>query len=569
MPLAALLAAAAPAPEPLPSAFRLNQVGLEAGRAATVEVAVDDAAPLRWRLSGSRQTGGAATMTGRDLASGERLQRISLPPLPAGTYRLAAAGLTSRVIRVAAHPYAELDRDALGFFTQQRSGTAITRAMVQRAGLERPAGHLPDRATCFSGPDAAGVVWPGCALTRDVTGGWYDAGDQGKYVVNGGIAAWTLGNAIERGMGRAALRAEARWEVEWLLGMQVPADTRLSLRRQNGRVADADAGGLAFAKIADVRWTPLPTAPWADPERRYLYPPTIAATYNLAAVAAQCARVWRHDDPALAARCRGAATAAWDAAARDPDIAGDVATAGSGGYDDPKTSDERFWAAAELWAATADARYRAAVDSDPQLDRAGELGWNETATAGLMTLAAVPPSPERDRARAALVRLADGLLAERVRSGYDIPFAGTDYVWGSNARLLNRGVVLGVAYDLTHREAYRGAERDTLDYVLGRNALDRSYVTGYGARFPREPHHRFWAPWAGAKWPAPPPGALVSGPTNTRGNQDIATARTTTCAPMACWRDDHRVFTENEVAINWNAALLWVVLHLTATETGP
>ena len=28
----------------------------------------------------------------------------------------------------------------------------------------------------------------------DCVGGWYDAGDHGKYVVNGGISVWTLQN---------------------------------------------------------------------------------------------------------------------------------------------------------------------------------------------------------------------------------------------------------------------------------------------------------------------------------------------------------------------------------------
>jgi endoglucanase len=37
-----------------------------------------------------------------------------------------------------------------------------------------------------------------CTYRLDVTGGWFDAGDYGKYVVNGGIAVWTLMNLYER-----------------------------------------------------------------------------------------------------------------------------------------------------------------------------------------------------------------------------------------------------------------------------------------------------------------------------------------------------------------------------------
>ena len=42
----------------------------------------------------------------------------------------------------------------------------------------RPAGHPKDVAVCGKGT--------GCDYELDVTGGWYDAGDHGKYVVNGG-----------------------------------------------------------------------------------------------------------------------------------------------------------------------------------------------------------------------------------------------------------------------------------------------------------------------------------------------------------------------------------------------
>ncbi|WP_239670948.1 glycoside hydrolase family 9 protein, partial [Vibrio variabilis] len=80
------------------------------------------------------------------------------------------------------------------------SGVEIQKAYVQRADLARPAGHASDRVTCFDKEDAWGNQWPGCDLSIDVTGGWYDAGDHGKYTVNGGITTWTLLNLYERGL---------------------------------------------------------------------------------------------------------------------------------------------------------------------------------------------------------------------------------------------------------------------------------------------------------------------------------------------------------------------------------
>jgi endoglucanase len=63
---------------------------------------------------------------------------------------------------------------------QQRSGTEIENAYVQRADLARPAGHPQEIVTCFDQTDAKGNDWPGCNFSLDVTGGWYDAGDHGE-----------------------------------------------------------------------------------------------------------------------------------------------------------------------------------------------------------------------------------------------------------------------------------------------------------------------------------------------------------------------------------------------------
>ena len=42
-------------------------------------------------------------------------------------------------------------------------------------------------------------LYPGwrCTGTFDVSGGWYDAGDYGKYVTSGGIAVWQLLSTLD------------------------------------------------------------------------------------------------------------------------------------------------------------------------------------------------------------------------------------------------------------------------------------------------------------------------------------------------------------------------------------
>ena len=160
-------------------------------------------------------------------------------------------------------------------------------------------------------------------------GGWYDAGDHGKYVVNGGIATYQLLNTFERtktaataaggaALGDGTLRVpergngvpdildEARWELEFLLRMQVPAGKPLA--------------GMAHHKIHDQNWTGLPLHPQDDPQPRELHPPSTAATLNLAATAAQCARLFAPYDAAFATRCGTAAKTAYAAAKAHPAV---------------------------------------------------------------------------------------------------------------------------------------------------------------------------------------------------------------------------------------------------------
>ena len=575
-PLLFLLAAASPAPP-----IHLNQLGFEPGDPKTAIVQAGPA-PLDWTLTDSRGkvlARGKTQPYGDDPASGAEAQRVDFSAFrtPGEGYRLVIGGQASDPFAIRARLYAPLAKDAAAFFYHQRAGIPIEARFVGTAWA-RPAGHAKEVATCFAGEDERGTAWPGCGYSLDVTGGWYDAGDHGKYVVNGGIALWTLLNAYERnpaafpdrslripeaGNGDSDLLDEARWEMEFLLRMQVPAGTRMRLP---GGGAEIDASGMAHQKVADRRWTKLPMPPQDDPEERLLYPPTTAATLNLAATAAQCARLWRGVDDAFAARCLAAAERAWAAAERNPKVLATSSFTGSGGYGDGDVSDEFYWAAAELYATTGKAAYRAAVEGSPHFAApASEPGWPRTATLGTITLATVRsglPEAERKRLRAALVAAADGFLALEKGNGYRIPYPAANYPWGSNSNLLNRAMLLGLAYDFTRAAKYRAGVVDAIDYVLGRNPLGVSYVSGYGARPMRNPHHRFWAHSLDPKLPGPPPGVLSGGPNSTAMSDEVAAKLKGKCAPQACWADDIRAYALNEVAINWNAPLFWVAAWL-------
>lgn len=593
------LAATASA-EPPAAAIRIDQAGYETRGGKIAIVPASQSTPLPWTLrdgAGRIVANGTTQPYGRDPASGESVHRIDFgqSPAPADTgYRLTAGDRSSHPFAIMDRPFAPVARAAMNFFYQQRSGVPISAAFVERPDLARPAGHAPDIATCFSGRDQRGVQWPACDYRLNATGGWYDAGDHGKYVVNAGISVWTLldlhqrlaafgdANAFadgklalpERGDGVDDLLNEARVEVAFLLAMQIPDGTSLSVARDAGRAGQPvtgfrtiDAGGLVHTKIADVAWTGLPTAPAEDRQPRFLYPPSTAATLNMVAVAAQCARIWRQVDPAFAARCRSAALSGWDAALRHPDLLASSDFTGSGGYGDDDVSDEFTWAAAELFVTTGETRFLDRVRRDDLFARPGtSIDWGQLRLAGALTLATAPsalPAADRQRLRTQLLALADGFVAESARNGYGLPFAGMAYPWGSNGTLLNRAVALGVAWQIDPRPAYRRAAVALMDYVLGRNPLDRSYVTGFGTRPMRHPHHRFWAATIDPRYPAPPAGILSGGP-NSATTSEAGPLKG--CAPQACWADDWRAYALNEVTINWNAPLVWTAAFLDATR---
>ncbi len=123
-------------------------------------------------------------------------------------------------------------------------------------------------------------------------------------------------------------------------------------------------------------------------------------------------------------------------------------------------------------------------------------------------------------------------------------------------------MVLGAAHKVTGDAKYRAGMIDAADYVLGRNPIDQSYVAGFGWKPLANPHHRFWAPSLDPSLPGPPPGTLSGGANNTAWADPVAKQSEGKCAAQRCYADDVRAFAWNEVAVNWNAPLVWVAAYL-------
>ena len=225
----------------------------------------------------------------------------------------------------------------------------------------------------------------------------------------------------------------------------------------------------------------------------------------------------------------------------------------------------------------------------------GPFTWKDTAALGTISLAMVPnslPQTEITKARQHITAAADVFVANEAASGYGTPYkAGTKgYAWGSNSFVLNEMMIMGLAYDFSFNNStpstgnvkYLNGIISGLDYLMGRNAMDKSYVTGYGANPVQNPHHRHWAhqAWPIDKYPPPPPGAISGGPNSSYaaladplvGNKatiamDLYAKCNTT--PMKCYVDDVDAWATNEITINWNAPFLWVLNYVSAHHPGP
>jgi endoglucanase len=548
---------------------RVNQVAYLPRGPKKGTLVTEATTKLPWQLknaAGATVAHGFTVPRGVDVSSGQNVHSIDFGGYrKRGTgYTLVADGETSRPFDIDTAVYEQLRADALKFFYPQRSGVEIRDAL--RPGYGRPAGHV-DVAPNLG--DGAVPCQPGvCDYTLDVTGGWYDAGDHGKYVVNGGISTWELLNQWERtaepgklGDGTLAIPEsgnrvpdildEARWELEFMLKMQVPAGRPLA--------------GMAHHKIHDANWTGLPLMPHLDPQQRELHPVSTAATLNLAATAAQAARLYRPYDRAFAGRALAAARTAYAAALANPDrYALDSDGNGGGPYGDAKVDDDFYWAAAELYLTTGEQRYANDILASPvhtaDIFGVGAFDWASTAVAGRLDLALVPNRlPGRAETRASIVRGAEKYLKIQAEHPYGVPYAPANNMWdwGSNSLILNNLVVIASAYDLTGRDKYRDAVFEGMDYLLGRNALNQSYVTGYGDVSSQNQHSRWYAHQLDPALPNPPRGSLAGG-ANSSIQDPYAQSKLTGCVGQFCYIDDIQSWSTNELTINWNSALAWV-----------
>ncbi len=551
--------------------------------------------------SGKTVFTGDSSVLGEDADSGDSVHVLDFSKFQEpGTYTLEADGQKSRSFSIGGTAYySGMLYDALNYFYQNRSGIAIESQFItsgDSTSLARAAGHSNDTARITTDWDDLNSN----GGTQDVTGGWYDAGDHGKYVVNGGISLWMMQNQYEHANqkgdtsayedgtmsipennnGYPDLLDEARWEMEWMLKMIV----------QDGEYAD-----MAYHKVHDIKWTALGMTPADDTLERILKPPTTCATLNLAACAAQASRLWRDLDSDFSKQCLDAAEAAYAAAKKHPDLYAPIdQSIGGGPYGDDDATDEFYWAAAELYLTTGDSSYQkdmkasdwyldvpTTLKGGESVDTVASFDWGHTAALGSISLSLYPDQLGKDAEKLsdAFSEAADTYLQLEDKQGYGQPYAASTisssdsdngYVWGSNSFVIDNAIILAYAYDLTDNTDYLNGAATALDYLLGRNPVDYSYVTGYGTHAVQYPHHRFWAHQLSESFPMAPSGVLVGGPNSGMEDPWVQGSgwKKGEIPPAKCYLDHIEAWSVNECTINWNEPLAWMTAFLCDATDG-
>jgi endoglucanase len=538
--------------------IKVDQVGYPPGAPKVALVASKTAASeftVRRAGDGGVALRGTLASAVDDPDSGDRVQAADFSKLTAaGKYYVEIAGVgRSWEFAIGPEVYGRAWYLAMRSYYGQRCGAAVDLG-PEFPGFKHEACHLEGAWHPSSGKNGA----------RASQAGWHDAGDYGRYVVNSGITTGTLLwtwemfapqvrgvklNLPETGNGTPDILNEIRWNLEWMLTMQ-DEDGGVWHKQTSERFP-------GFVMPEKDKLVSYVVGSGAEPFK------TSCATGDLAAVMAIAARAYQPFDAAFAARSLRAAVQAWTWLGKFPNARfRNPQGVTTGDYGDANCADEALWAAAELYRTTGGAEYRKYflahyAEFTGSIRPVGPQSWGTVANLGLWTyvLGGGKDADATAAIRQASLAAADQIV-ERTRSNaYRISMTTRDYIWGSNAVAANYGMQLLVANALERKPAYVEAALDNLHYLLGRNTFSLSWVTQVGKNPFRHPHHR---PSGADNNAEPWPGLLSGGP--NRGKQDTAMKRLPAETPPArCYLDDQEAYSANEVAINWNAPLVFLL----------
>ena len=503
-----------------PGAPKFGYVGNYLGSSGALTISIDSF-EIRDSLTHAKVFGGVPNYRGPDYRlSGEDIYDCDFSALTTeGNYYLYVPGagrsynfsIDSQVYNNAFYV------SARGLFYQRYNAVNMPYASSEYARGGCPELSEIDISHSTSAAFNAASDYP-VGTQMNITGGWLDAGDYGRYVPTAALAVNLIMTAYEiyperftdnfldipeSGNGVPDLLDEARVELDWLLQMQAPD------------------GGVYFKVTTPAYAGSMPAQ---DTFLRYIAEKTTFSTGHFAAVMAEAYRVYHAFDSVYADTCLNRALLAWQFLENHPTeipVGGfsNLGNGGGGTYGDPGgDADERAWAAAELYKSTGDTAFHSAFEFY-WLQHSPDWGWNEfqhhqRRASWAYCTTDFPIDSNYFNAYINLVELGmDNYHIPRAnsniyRNSYRsdvIPWIG----WGSYAQSTKYVWEFIKGYHLVPKPEYLDYARINFDAQLGNNPMNRSYITGLGYDGPTSPTH---APSQYDTIDAPVPGLPVFGP---------------------------------------------------------
>lgn len=481
-----------------------------------------------------------------------------------GNYRIDVPGVgASYTFKIGAKIHHTLGKAALKYYYYNRGSTSIP--ATHGGAWSRNGGHYDNSVQIHWSAASAGR--PSGTVVNSAKG-WYDAGDYNSYVVNSGITTYTLLSAYEHfksyydtihlnipesGNSMPDILDEIKWNLDWMLTMQDPGDGGVYHKKTS-----ADFDGIVM--------------PDASTGTRYLVAKSTAATFDFAAVMAVAYRVYKAHNLTFANQCLTASQNAYNWGLANPSVFySNPSGINTGVYGDGNVSDEKEWAATELYIATLNNTYYS--NSYKSTNGYYIPSWGDVRTLGLLSLIhhrkALTSTGFADTTsmKSKMIAISNTYSNHwNTGSAYKVAMGGggnNDFIWGSNAVAANIGMVLLATYEFSGVTNYYLAALSNMDYLLGRNATAYCFVGGFGSKQVKNPHHRISAADGISD---PVPGMLAGGP-NTDFTSDCSGGYPSTSYKASCYQDDWCSFSTNEIAINWNAPLVFLAAGLEAIKS--
>lgn len=480
--------------------------------------------------------------TGEEVAKGD-FSDIKTP----GEYYILIDDKSSYSFKIDDKVYEDVKDGLLKAFYLQRCGMELN---------EEYAGKWKHAACHMS----EGILYDDPNTKIEISGGWHDAGDYGRYVVAASKAVADLLLSYEffkeafqneinipRSSDKLPdILSEAKYELDWLFKMQ---NTKT---------------GAVYHKVA-TQFFPDMIMPEEDLEPLVIYPESSPATGDFAAVMALASRIYKNNDSKFAEKCLLAAEKAWNWLINNPEPAlfKNPPNMNSGEYGDYSDLDERYWAAAELYRATGKIEYHDNFKNIfSKLSNLNSLGWADMGGYGtiayLFTEKSKVDSEIYEVLKTRFIEKAEAFKEVSEKDGYNVTLKANEYIWGSNMEILNNAMHLIICDMLVDNHTYKDAAIHQWNYLLGANSLSQCYLTGYGSKPIMHPHHR---PSEGDGILEPVPGLVSGGPCSAlldaRAEADCKGK-----APAKCFTDNMESYSTNEITIYWNSPAVFVAGYL-------